>query len=81
MAKTADKFILAVSPLTGDAFITTIDKKGLMTDNRRKLDRDEVLSFIYQWSQEEAEKLGSDTIYITAEGKRVLEIKVLEKEL
>lgn len=77
MAKTADKFILAVSPLTGDAFITTTDKRGLMTDNRRKLNRSEVLSFIYQWSQEEAEKLGDDTIYVTAGGKRVLEIKVL----
>ena len=78
MAKTADKFILGVSPLTGDAFITTTDKQRLMTDNRRKLDRSEVLSFIHQWSQEESEKLGNDTICVTAGGKRVLEIKVLK---
>ena len=73
MAKIADKYVLGVSPLTGDAFITT-------TDNRRKLSRSEVFAFIHQWAQEEAEKLGSDTFYVTAGGKRVLEIKVLEKD-
>lgn len=79
MAKTVDKYVLGVSPLTGDAYITTIDKDGCMTDNRRKLSRSEVVAFIHQWSQEEAEKLGSDTFYVTAGGQRVLEIKVLEK--
>lgn len=36
MAKTIDKYVLGVSPLTGDAHITTSDKDGCMTDNRRK---------------------------------------------
>lgn len=80
MAKTADKFVLGVSPLTGDAFITATDKNGCMTDNRRILSRSEVFAFMHQFAQEEAEKLGSDTFYVTAGGRRVLEIKVLEKD-
>lgn len=79
MGKIVDKYVLGVSPLTGDSFITTIDKNGCMTDNRRKLSHSEVSAFITQWSQEESEKLDSDTFYIKRGGKRVLKITVLEK--
>lgn len=72
--KTADKYKLCVSPLSGEAYISTIDKKGLMTDNRRKLDRKEVLAFICQWSDAEAEATQSNEINITKDGKRVLTI-------
>lgn len=76
MAKIADRFMLGVSPLTGDAYITATDKSGLMTDNRRKLSRNEVLSFIHQWAQEESRRLDDDTIMVTAGGKTILEIKI-----
>lgn len=66
MAKIADRFMLGVSTLTGDAYITATDKSGLMTDNRRKLSRNEVLSFIHQWAQEESRRLDDDTIMVTA---------------
>ena len=76
MAKAVDKLSLAVSPLTGEVYITALDKEGCMTDNRRKLERDEVLTFIHYWVQGEAERLNNDTINVTSGGVPVLEIKI-----
>ena len=72
--KTADKYKLCVSPLTGQAYISAVDKKGLMTDNRRLLQREEILAFFYQWATYEAEATQSNEINITKDGKRVLTI-------
>ena len=76
MAKAVDKFKLVVSPLSGESYITSIDKNGFMTENRRKLERDEVLTFIHYWVQGEAERLNNDTINVTSGGVPVLEIKI-----
>ena len=76
MAKAVDKFKLVVSPLSGESYITSIDKNGFMTENRRKLERDEVLTFIHYWVQGEAERLNNDTISVTSGGVPVLEIKI-----
>jgi transcription termination factor NusB len=74
--ETVDNFILGVSPLTGEAYITNIDRNGLMTDNKRKLSRNEILSFIYQWSLEESRKINNNTITIEVDGKTILEINI-----
>lgn len=78
--KIVNKFKLCVSPLTGQAFISAIDKKGLMTDNRRLLQREEILAFIHQWATYEAEATRSNVINITKEGKKVLSIEITEQE-
>lgn len=76
MAKAVDKFKLVVSPLSGESYITSIDKNGFMTENRRKLERDEVLTFIHHWVLGEADRVDNDTISITSGGVPVLEIKI-----
>ena len=76
MAKVVDKLSLAVSPLTGEVYITALDKEGCMTDNRRKLERCEVLNFIHSWSEVESDRLNNDTITIVFSGVPVLEIKL-----
>jgi hypothetical protein len=71
---------LCVAALSGTPYLSTIDKNGCMTDNRRELERGEVLKFIHEWSEAEAERTGENTIFITASGKKVLEITVFKKE-
>lgn len=67
---------LCVAALSGDSYLSKIDKKGCMTDKRRKLEREEILKFIHEWAGAEAEKTGDNTISITAGGKKVIEITV-----
>lgn len=75
-----NKYTLAVSPLISDVFIKITDKCGHRKNTWRKLSSSEVLAFIYQWSQKEAERLGSDGFCITVGDKDILEIKVLKKD-
>ena len=70
---------LCIAALTGTPYLSKVDKNGCMTDKRRPLEREEVLKFIHEWSEAEAERTGDNTISITAGGKKVLEITVCEQ--
>lgn len=72
------KIKLCVAALTGTAYLSAIDKKGCMTDNRRELDHGEILKFIHEWAEAESERLGDNIITITAGGKKVIEITVFK---
>lgn len=73
------KVKLCVAALSGTAYLSTIDKSGHMTDNRRPLDRGEVLKFIHEWAEAESERTGDNTISITASGQKVIEITVFKQ--
>ena len=67
---------LCIAALTGTPYLSKVDKKGCMTDKRRPLEREEILKFIHEWAESESERTGCNTISITADGKKVLEITV-----
>ena len=67
---------LCIAALTGTPYLSIVDKKGCMTDKRRPLEREEILKFIHEWAESESERTGCNTISITADGKKVLEITV-----
>ena len=67
---------LCIAALSGTPYLSKVDKKGCMTDKRRPLEREETLKFIHEWSESESERTGCNTISITADGKKVLEITV-----
>ena len=67
---------LCIAALTGTPYLSKVDKKGCMTYNRRPLEREEILKFIHEWAESESERTGCNTISITADGKKVLEITV-----
>lgn len=69
---------LCVAALSGTAYLSKIDKKGCMTNSRRQLEREEVLKFIHEWAESEADRTGDNTISITAGGKKVIEITVIK---
>ena len=69
---------LCVAALSGISYLSKVDKKGCMTDNRRQLERGEVLKFIHEWAESEAERTGDNAISITAGGKKVIEITVFK---
>lgn len=78
--KQADKYKLCVSPLTGVAYISSInEKKGIMTDNRRKLEIGEIYGFIHQWLEANLED-DEDSIFISQNGKKVVELKLLRNK-
>lgn len=67
---------LCIAALTGTPYLSKVDKKGCMTDKRRPLEREEILKFIHEWAESESERTRCNTISITADGKKVLEITV-----
>ena len=67
---------LCIAALTGTPYLSKVDKKGCMTDKRIPLEREEILKFIHEWAESESERTGCNTISITADGKKVLEITV-----
>ena len=76
----ADKYKLCVSPLTGAAYISSInEKKGIMTDNRRKLEIGEIYGFIHQWLEANLED-DEDGIFISQGGKKVVELKLIRNK-
>lgn len=76
----ADKYKLCVSPLTGVAYISSInEKKGIMTDNRRKLEIGEIYGFIHQWLEANLED-DEDGIFISQDGKKVVELKLIRNK-
>lgn len=78
--KQADKYKLCVSPLTGVAYISSInEKKGIMTDNRRKLEIGEIYGFIHQWLEANLED-DEDRIFISQDGKKVVELKLIRNK-
>lgn len=78
--KQADKYKLCVSPLTGAAYISSInEKKGIMTDNRRKLEIGEIYGFIHQWLEANLED-DEDGIFISQDGKKVVELKLIRNK-
>ena len=79
--KQADKYKLCVSPLTGAAYISSInEKKGIMTDNRRKLETEEVCGFIHQWVEANLED-DEDKMFIALRGgEKVVELKLLRSK-
>lgn len=78
--KQADKYKLCVSPLTGAAYISSInEKKGIMTDNRRKLEIGEIYGFIHQWLEANLED-DEDRIFISQDGKKVVELKLIRNK-
>lgn len=78
--KQADKYKLCVSPLTGVAYISSInEKKGIMTDNRRKLEIGEIYGFIHQWLEANLED-DEDGIFISQDGKKVVELKLIRNK-
>lgn len=76
--KTADKYKLCVSPLTGEAYLSTLDKDGNMTDNRRKLEKGEILKFIHEFSLSECERQDNNHYFITAGGQAVMKIEKID---
>lgn len=79
--KQADKYKLCVSPLTGAAYISSInEKKGIMTDNRRKLEIGEIYGFIHQWLEANLND-DEDRIFISLrDGKKVVELKLIRNK-
>lgn len=73
--KTADKYKLCVSPLTGEAYLSALDKDGNMTDNRRKIEKGEILKFIHDFSLSEFERQKNDHYFITVGGEAVMKIE------
>lgn len=76
----ADKYKLYVSPLTGEAYISTIGKDGHMTNNRRKLEQQEVLHFITSWLISNLEEK-QDERTITYNKKTVVSMKLFRENL
>ena len=79
--KQADKYKLCVSPLTGVAYISKKKKKkGIMTDNRRKLETEEVFGFIHQWLEANLED-DEDKMFITLrDSEKVVELKLIRNK-
>lgn len=79
--KQADKYKLCVSSLTGEAYISSInEKKGTMTDNRRKLETKEVCGFVYQWVKANLED-DEDRMFIALpDGVKLVELKLIRNK-
>jgi hypothetical protein len=79
--KQADKYKLCVSPLTGEAYISSInEKKGVMTDNRIKLETGEVCGFIHQWVKANLED-DEDRMFIALrDGVKLVELKLIRNK-
>ena len=71
---------MCVSPITGEAYISTIGKDGCMTDNRRKLEEKEVLAFITSWLISSS-KEDEDGRIISFNNKPVVQMKLIRENL